>query len=97
MGPFQHGKPVYALLNIRSGWDDGSICRDQLSQAMSVAGVELLVEQARKGFDITAAVRRAREQGVSAVIAGGGDGTLNGVAAGLNGSNVPWLFCRLAL
>ncbi len=86
---FAPGKPVYALLNVRSGWDDGSSCRDQLTQAMSAAGVKLEVEQAKAGFDITAAVRRAREQGASVVIAGGGDGTLNGVAAGLNGSNVP--------
>ena len=89
MEPFSTGKPVYALLNIHSGWDDGSSCRNQLSEAMSSAGVQLRVEQAQKGFDITAAVRRARESGVSAVIAGGGDGTLNGVAAGLNGSDIP--------
>ncbi len=89
MEPFEPGKAVYALLNVRSGWDDGSSCKDQLTQEMTSAGVKLNIEHARMGFDITAAVKRAREQGASVVIAGGGDGTLNGVAAGLSGSNVP--------
>jgi len=89
MEPFVPGKSVYALLNVRSGWDDGSSCKEQLTQEMSSTGVTLNIEEARLGFDITAAVKRAREQGASVVIAGGGDGTLNGVAAGLSGSNVP--------
>ncbi len=83
---FSEDKPVYALLNVRSGWDDGSACSTQLERAI---GHNLTIEHAVKGFDITAAVRRARDAGVSAVIAGGGDGTLNAVAAGLNGSDVP--------
>ena len=86
MEPFSTGKPVYALLNVHAGWDDGSSCNVRLADEI---GPELRVEHARRGFDITAAVRRARLAGVSAVIAGGGDGTLNAVAAGLNGSNVP--------
>lgn len=86
MEPFEDGKPVYALLNVRSGWDDGSGCTVRLTDEI---GPMLRVDHARRGFDITAAVRRARLAGVSAVIAGGGDGTLNAVAAGLNGSNVP--------
>ena len=85
MEPFPSGKPVYALLNVHSGWDDGSACSNQLEREI---GASLTIEHAKKGFDITAAVRRARESGVSAVIAGGGDGTLNAVAAGLNGSDV---------
>ena len=89
MDPFSPGKPVYALLNVRSGWDDGSICSDQLTKQMGSAGVELRIEHAKRGFDITAAVRRARAGGAAAIIAGGGDGTLNAVAAGLNGSEVP--------
>jgi diacylglycerol kinase family enzyme len=87
--PFAKGKPVYALLNVRSGWDDGSACKNSLESVMREAEVPLHVEQATAGFDITAAVRRARENGARVVIAGGGDGTLNGVAAGLNGSDVP--------
>ncbi len=89
MTAFEAGKPVYALLNIHSGWDDESGCGAYLKQTMEKAGVPLRVEQAREGMDIAAAVRRARDQGCSAVIAGGGDGTLNAVAAGLNGSSVP--------
>jgi len=87
--PFAKGEPVYALLNVRSGWDDGSVCRDKLEALMSAAEVPLRVEQATAGFDITGAVRHARLNGAKAVIAGGGDGTLNGVAAGLSGSDVP--------
>lgn len=88
MSDFAPG-PVLAVLNVHSGWDDGSGCGTQLSQKFQKAGVSLRVEQVREGMDITALVKAAANSGVTAVIAGGGDGTLNAVAQGLRNTQVP--------
>ena len=82
--------PVLAVLNIHSGWDDGSGCSSQLAHAFESAGIPLRIERVHKGSDITGIVRDAvSEGGYTGVIAGGGDGTLNGVAQGLKGTGVP--------
>ena len=81
--------PVLAILNVHSGWDDGSGCCGQLSRKFEKSGVPLRVEQVRKGSDVTALVKDATDNGVTAVIAAGGDGTLNAVAQGLRGTGVP--------
>ncbi len=88
MSNFSPG-PVLAVLNIHSGWDDGSACKDQLASMFQRSGVPLRIEQVSQGSDITALVKEAASQGYTAVIAGGGDGTLNAVAQGLNGAAVP--------
>lgn len=81
--------PVLAVLNAKSGWDDGSGCSDKLSRTFQQTGVPLRVEQVREDTDITSLIRDAVDRGVTAVIAGGGDGTLNAVAQGLRDSPVP--------
>lgn len=81
--------PVLAVLNVGSGWSDGSGCGAELVRKFQRAGVALRVEQVREGTDITALVRKAVDGGVKAVIAGGGDGTLNAVALGLRGTAIP--------
>jgi diacylglycerol kinase family enzyme len=81
--------PVLAVLNVRSGWADGSGCQAQLARRFKAGGVPLRVEQIRAGMDITEVVKSAVAEGVTAVIAGGGDGTLNAVAQGLHNSSVP--------
>ena len=81
--------PVLAVLNIHSGWDDGSGCRERLSQQFQKSGVPLRVEQVREGTNITGMVQDAAAHGLTAVIAGGGDGTLNAVAQGLHNTPVP--------
>jgi len=89
MSVFESGHPVLAVLNIHSGWNDGSACQKLLEGTMRDAGVPLQVIKVRRGTDVPAVVRDACAKGVTAVIAGGGDGTLNAVARGLQGSNVP--------
>jgi diacylglycerol kinase family enzyme len=82
-------RPVLAILNVHSGWNDGSGCRSQLSRKFEQSGVPLRVEEVREGTDITAIVQDAATHSLTAVIAGGGDGTLNAVAQGLRDTPVP--------
>jgi diacylglycerol kinase family enzyme len=89
MSAFPKGRPVHAFLNIHSGFDDGTVCADQLTRQMESLGVPIEIHQVGKGMDIQAAVRRAVEEGAGAVIAGGGDGTLNAVASALRDTSVP--------
>ncbi len=80
---------MHAFLNMHSGFDDGTACADQLTRQMEAMGVPIEVHQVRKGMDIPAAVRRSLEEGTGAVIAGGGDGTLNAVATALRETSIP--------
>jgi diacylglycerol kinase family enzyme len=86
---FEPGHKVVAILNSRSGWNDGSACEKHLERVMRNAGVPLEVLRVRRLADIPALIRKACSSNVSAVIAGGGDGTLNAVALGLRGSTIP--------
>ncbi len=81
--------PVLAVLNVRSGWDDSSGCKANLERMFEKSGVSLRTEKVGEGADITTLVGDAASQGVTAVIAGGGDGTLNAVAQGLRDTPVP--------
>jgi diacylglycerol kinase family enzyme len=81
--------PVLAILNVHSGWNDGSGCRRQLARKFEQSGVPLRVEEVREGTDITSIVQDATTHSLTAVIAGGGDGTLNAVAQGLRDTPVP--------
>jgi diacylglycerol kinase family enzyme len=81
--------PVLAVLNVHSGWNDGSGCKDQLARIFERSGVPLRIEQVHEGANITSLAEDAARQRYTAVVAGGGDGTLNAVAQGLRGSAVP--------
>lgn len=81
--------PVLAVLNVHSGWSNGSRCRNRLACMFERFGVPLRIEQVREGADITNLVKDAASQGYTAVVAGGGDGTLNAVAQGLRDIPVP--------
>lgn len=81
--------PVLAILNVHSGWNDGSGCESQLTRKFQQSGVPLRVEHVRELTDITALVKDAASRRLTAVIAGGGDGTLNAVAQGLHDTSIP--------
>lgn len=82
---------VAVLLNAHSG----SVGPEQLDQrsrqiheAFAAVGVDAEVECSAPEA-LTEAARRAAASGVDAVVAGGGDGTVSAVAAGLIGGSVP--------
>ena len=89
MSIFPKNRPVHAFLNVHSGWDDSTDCAVQITDKMEAMGVPVEIHQVGKGMDIVSAVRQSVQQGAGAVIAGGGDGTLNAVASGVRDTSVP--------
>ena len=65
-----------------SGWVAG------LEQTFAAAGLQGRVQVVQQGSDIAPAVAAAVKQGSEMVVAGGGDGTVSAVAAGLVGTGV---------
>lgn len=76
--------PVCLLANGGSGKQDGGI--ERLIAPLQAAGIAPELRLLRKGDDVTAAARRARD-GFATVIAAGGDGTVCGVAEALAGTD----------
>ena len=78
--------PIRVLLNQSAGlrsWEPA-----QIQSLFEQAGVDAQVT-AVPPSELTSAARRAVREGVSAVVAAGGDGTVSAVAAVLAGSDVP--------
>jgi diacylglycerol kinase family enzyme len=80
---------VEVIINAAAG--GGS--RDEEARAVAAAfaacGVEAHVSVARDGAEMTRLAQRAVSNGVRAVVAGGGDGTVGSVAAALVGTGKP--------
>lgn len=71
-----------------SGHDDAAA--EQVRVLFAQAGAEPDLVLARDGAQLALYARQALRAGAQAVVAGGGDGTLNAVAAVLAGSGVPF-------
>jgi diacylglycerol kinase family enzyme len=78
---------VLVLLNRQAGSGMSEVAAS-LRAAFRRRGVEADLRSVR-GPELTAAARRAATEGYEAIVAGGGDGTVSAVAAGLLGSDVP--------
>jgi len=85
-------RPVQLIINPRSGYGGQRYLLGELRSAMRRAGLEM-VEYTTTG--LCDATRRARDVSgrAQAVVVWGGDGTVNAVAAGLAGTDVPLLPC----
>ena len=85
-------KPVHLVINPRCGYGGHHGAVAQLKAEARAEGIEL-VEYVTKGpRDATDHVRRIAPE-ASAVVVWGGDGTVNEVAAGMEGFDVPILPC----
>lgn len=80
-------REVSVVLNASSGSVEGRDIAGRVREAFRAAGAEALVHSAPTGEEIGQLARRAVSDGVAAVVAGGGDGTVSSVAAAVAGSD----------
>jgi diacylglycerol kinase family enzyme len=79
---------ITVLLNAASGTGAAPAARAEIERLLAEAGHQARVELAT-GERLPELARKAVEGGADAVLAGGGDGTISGVAGALAGTEVP--------
>jgi diacylglycerol kinase family enzyme len=82
--------PVEVVINAGSGarnWQEKVAFCQHLQQIYQAAGIEAHIHLARSGREVVELARRAAHSEARAVVAGGGDGTINAVAAQLVGTD----------
>lgn len=92
MGQIRTTKPVYLIVNPHSGYGGSRSVLGELRAALRRSGVDLIEYTTTAPRDATRyASQIAPDAG--AVVVWGGDGTVNEVAGGLAGTDVPMLAC----
>ena len=81
------GKAV-VFVNASSGWDAKEGAPEKLASLFEGEGIEADVQYVKKGVNLAQSAREAVQGGADVVVAGGGDGTLSAVAAGLVATDV---------
>lgn len=80
---------IAIILNAAAGaGDDKKAVADHLTEIFRAGGLDARVTLAANGGEIIEAARRAGSEKPRAIVAGGGDGTLNAVASTLVGSDI---------
>lgn len=74
---------IEVIINASSGATGKEETREQLVDLFSENGVDARISLARSGKDLVDLARRAVESEAETIVAGGGDGTINAVAATL--------------
>ena len=77
------------LLNPSSGGASRSQVREEIERLFADAGIDARIQELTLPGDIRASTRAVLEDGPEAVVAGGGDGTVNGIASVLAGTATP--------
>jgi diacylglycerol kinase family enzyme len=80
---------IAAVLNDSSGTGDCQQSAQQLKEIFAAAGREARVTVARGGDQLRSAMKQAVEDGCEALVAGGGDGTINSAASQLIDRDIP--------
>ncbi len=80
---------VVAVINPGAGKGDATELVDSLTQRFKSAGLATEVIFSQNGAEIVQAARSAVQQKPLAIIAGGGDGTINAVASALVDTRIP--------
>jgi len=78
---------VEIIINAGSGADDKEEMRNQLAEIFSASDLTANISLAHSGDEISSLARRAAKNEAQLVVAGGGDGTVNAVAAELVGTD----------
>ena len=92
MDPIDRDKPVHVIVNPHSGYGGSGTVLHEFRAALSAAGVDLVEHITTAPRDATHYARRVAPD-AGAIIVWGGDGTVNEVAGGLAGTDVPLLPC----
>ena len=80
--------PIIVIINASAGADDRQDFVKKLEETFQAAGVDAQLVQAQSGASIRDAVQHAVQKRPQAIVAGGGDGTLNAVATALVGTDI---------
>ena len=80
---------VAVILNPASGGGSHGDAASRVRELFAARGVVAEITRAGEGVSVPEVVRTAVESGVAAVVAGGGDGTVNAVASALVGGRLP--------
>jgi diacylglycerol kinase family enzyme len=80
--------PIIIFINESAGAGENQTFVSHLEETFRQAGVQARLVQPPGGSDIGEAVRRAVQEHPQAIIAGGGDGTINTVASALVGTDI---------
>ncbi|MEJ7577747.1 MAG: diacylglycerol kinase family protein [Pyrinomonadaceae bacterium] len=78
---------VEVIINASSGQDDKEEVRARLTSIFQSCGIEARISLARSGAELERLAAEAAEGPAQVVVAGGGDGTLNAIAARLVGKD----------
>jgi diacylglycerol kinase family enzyme len=76
------------IVNATSGTDDKEGVREQLSELFAANGLNARITLAREGAEIPEFAERVARDKCPLVVAGGGDGTISGVASALVGTDI---------
>jgi diacylglycerol kinase family enzyme len=80
---------IAVVLNGTSGHGAAPKAAERLKEIFAEAGREARITLATGGSEVNAAMRRAVEAGCEALVAGGGDGTINCAASAVVGRGIP--------
>jgi diacylglycerol kinase family enzyme len=80
---------IAVVLNATSGHGTAPKAAERLKEIFAEAGREARITLATGGGEISVAMRRAVEAGCEALVAGGGDGTINSGASAVAGREIP--------
>lgn len=75
------------IINAGSGADDKELMRARLAELFRVSDLGAHISLAHSGDEVTALAKHAAQSEAEVVVAGGGDGTVNAVAAELLGTD----------
>jgi diacylglycerol kinase family enzyme len=79
--------PTIAIIINHTAGTSVAVDTDAFTARLRAAGYEPTITVAQDGSQILAAAKRARSEGVDIVVAGGGDGTINCIAAQIAGTD----------
>jgi diacylglycerol kinase family enzyme len=85
--PLKPSAEVTCILNAAAGANELEAAGQQLSRIAAVYGAKARVVLAHGGTELSSLTATALNENSQPIVAGGGDGTLNAVAAGLVGTN----------